>query len=58
MKLKMWCVNVILIIQILLIIFLSSECDNTKNFIVSKIITLLIILFNNRVLKKYTNLFD
>lgn len=58
MKLKNWCINLILSIQILLIYMLAFEFDNTELFIKSKIIIVLIIIMNHLILKKYTNLFD
>ena len=58
MKLKNFCVNLILLIQILLIYMLGFEIDNTDIFIKSKIIIVLIIIINHLILKKYTDLFD
>ena len=58
MKLKNWCINLILIVQAILICILAFECNNTMIFIISKIIIVILILLNNRIIKKYTNLFD
>ena len=56
--LKKWVEYSIIFIQCILILLLSSEIENLKVFIISKIIILLIFYMNHLILEKYTRLFD
>ena len=55
--LKRWVENILIIIQSILIIFFSAECDDLKVEIISKTIMLIIFILNNIVLIKYGRLF-
>lgn len=50
--------KLIIIYQILLIIMLTSECDNITQFIISKLILLALIYINHNIIKKYTKFYD
>lgn len=58
MKLKRWVEYTIVFIQMILIVLLGSEVENTKIFIYSKIIMLIILLINHVILKKYSRLYE
>lgn len=58
MKLKNWVVNLIVFIQLLLILILSCDADNTFIFIITKIIFLIPFIINHIILVKYSNLFN
>ena len=51
--LKKWVVNVLVSIEMFLIIFLGSECENIKLFTISKIIGLIMFIAIALLLKKY-----
>lgn len=55
--LKNWVVNLLFIIQMLIVLLLSSDTSNLTLFIVSKIILLAIFLINHFILYKYSKLF-
>lgn len=57
-KLKNWVVNLILITQCVLFIFLGAECNNLKIYLLSKIIIFIIMIINHLILYKYSNLFE
>lgn len=54
--LKRWVEVVIIFIQVFMVMILASECDDFKIFIISKIIALLIFMFNHFILYKYSRL--
>lgn len=54
---KRWVENILLIIQCILIVFLSAECNDLKVEIISKTIMLIIFILNNIILIKYGRLF-
>lgn len=54
--LKRWVEVVIIFIQVFMVMILASECDDLKIFIISKIIALLIFMFNHFILYKYSRL--
>lgn len=55
--LKNWVVNLLVIIQIMVVLLLSSDTSNLTLFIISKIILLAIFLINHFILYKYSKLF-
>ena len=55
--LKNWVVNLLVIIQIMVVLLLSSDTSNLTLFIISKIILLTIFLINHFILYKYSKLF-
>ena len=57
MKLKKCVVNFIIMLQCLYFILISSDCDDLKLFIYSKIILMVLMLFNHYILYKYSDLF-
>lgn len=57
-KFRNWVVYTLVTINIILFILMSSECDDLKMFILSKIILTIIFLFNNLLLSKHSNLFE
>lgn len=57
MKLKKWVVNFIIMLQCLYFILIASDCDDLKLFIYSKIILMVLMLFNHYILYKYSELF-
>lgn len=54
--LKKWVEVVIIFIQVILFMILSSDCDDLKIFSVSKIIVLIIFVINSKILFKYSRL--
>ena len=58
MKLKKWVEYTIIFIQMILFVLLGSDCENTKLFIYSKIIILIIFGFNHMILKRYSRLYE
>ncbi|MEG2230113.1 MAG: hypothetical protein RRY22_04990 [Bacilli bacterium] len=55
---KKWVVNFLLILNFILIFYLSGDCENLTYFIVCKTIALSIFLFNNYMLYKHSDLFE
>lgn len=58
MKLRGWVVNVICLFQLLSIVMLFSECDNTIMFVISKAVIMLVILINHKILSKYSDIVE
>lgn len=56
--LKDWMKNFIIIIQCLLIMLLTGDCESNYVFFISKAIFLIIFLINHLILCKYTDLFS
>lgn len=54
--LKKWVVYTLSIINIILFVLLASDYDNTKVFIVSKMIELPIFMLNSWILIKYSGI--
>lgn len=55
--LKNWVVNLLVIIQMMVVLLLSSDTSNLTLFVISKIILLAIFLINHFILYKYSKLF-
>lgn len=53
MKLKKWVVKALVIINILALCIMASECDSLSLFMVSHITALGIFALNSKILKKY-----
>lgn len=56
--LKGWVEYLLMTIQCLLIMLLSSETEDLKLFIISKIIFMIVFLINHLILVKYTKLYE
>ena len=50
--------KLLLIYQIILIILISCECNNIQTFMLSKLITLILIYVNHIIIKKYTKIYN
>lgn len=50
---KKWVENLVLFITIIAVFFLAAECDDSKLFVISKLICLAIISINIILLNKY-----
>ena len=57
-NLKQWVVNTLIIINLIAIMFMISDCNDMALFISSKLIALLIFAFNNYLLIKHSNLLE
>lgn len=57
-KLKKWVENLLLIIEFIIIILLSADCDSLLYFTISKIILVFILLLNFHILYNYSRLFN
>lgn len=55
-KLRKWAEYSLIIINILAFIVMASDCESTKVFIISHLITLIIFVLNSHLLIKYTDL--
>lgn len=55
---KKWVEYILLTIQCILILILGAECNNFIIFILSKVIALLIIYMNHKLIIKYTRLYE
>ena len=58
LKLKAWLENLIIFIQVIIIILLSSEYVDTLTFLISKIILISLFIINHVVLMKYEKIGD
>lgn len=56
--LKKWIENLIVVIQIILFVFMISESEDLKIFILLKIISIILFYINHLILKNYTRLYD
>lgn len=56
--LKKWVENLLLIIEFIIIILLSADCDSLLYFTISKIILVFILLLNFHILYNYSRLFN
>lgn len=56
--LKKWIENLIVVIQIILFVFMISESEDLKIFILLKIICIILFYINHLILKNYTRLYD
>lgn len=57
-KLKKSIENGLIMLQLTLIIFLGAEITDTRLYILSKIIILLVILLNHYIIVKYGRLYE
>ena len=57
-NLKQWVVNTLIIINLIAVMFMISDCNDMALFISSKLIALLIFAFNNYLLIKHSNLLE
>lgn len=57
-KLKKSIENALIMLQLTLILFLSAEITDTRLYILSKIIILLVILINHYIIVKYGRLYE
>ena len=55
---KKWVEYILLTMQCILILILGAECNNFIIFILSKVIALLIIYTNHKLIIKYTRLYE
>lgn len=56
--LKGWVEYLLMTIQCLLIMLLSSETEDLKLFILSKIVFMIVFLINHLILVKYSRLYE
>lgn len=56
--LKKWIENLIVVIQFILFVFMISESEDLKIFILLKIICIIFFYINHLILKNYTRLYD
>ena len=56
--LKKWVENLLLIIEFIIIILLSADCDSLSYFTFSKLILIIILVINFRILYNYSRLFN
>lgn len=56
--LKGWVEYLLISIQCLLVMLLSSETEDLKLFIISKIIFMIVFLINHLILVKYSRLYE
>lgn len=57
-KLKNWVVNFILVIQFILIMLMSADCEILTNYVIIHAICLLLFIGNTMILSKYSDLFN
>ena len=55
---KKWVEYILLTVQCILILILGAECNNFIIFMLSKVIALLIIYMNHKLIIKYTRLYE
>ena len=58
MKLRKWVVNTLVVIEFILTMLLSYECENILLFYLGKIVILAVMVGITYILSKYSNFFD
>ena len=58
MKLRKWVVNTLIVVQFILMMLLSYECESILLFYLGKIVILAVMVGITYILSKYSNFFD
>ena len=58
MKLRKWVVNTLVVIEFILMMLLSYDCESLLLFYLGKIVILAVMVGITYILSKYSNFFD